>query len=84
MKPTNRRNFLKGLGATGAACAMRSAHAFALPEDKIKAVHYFTTPGDAQGRQGQPMVQSVHQRGFDRDPARLNRDWRGRRVAHDG
>jgi L-alanine-DL-glutamate epimerase-like enolase superfamily enzyme len=35
---------------------MRSAHAFALPEDKIKAVHYFTTPGDAQGRQGQPMV----------------------------
>jgi L-alanine-DL-glutamate epimerase-like enolase superfamily enzyme len=34
----------------------RSARAFALPEDKIKAVHYYTNPGDAQGRQGQPMV----------------------------
>ncbi len=56
MKRMDRRNFLKGLGATGAAWAAPSAHAFALPEDKIKAVHYFTTPGDAQGRQGQPMV----------------------------
>ena len=30
--------------------------AFALPEDKIKVVRYFTNPGDANGRQGQPMV----------------------------
>jgi hypothetical protein len=26
------------------------ARAFALPEDKIKAVHYYANPGDAQGR----------------------------------
>lgn len=53
----DRRGFVKGLGALGAAAWSSSpARAFALPEDKIKVVHYFTTPGDAQGRQGQPMV----------------------------
>jgi len=53
----DRRSFLKGLGAVGAvACLVPRANAFRLPEDKIKVVHYFSTPGDAQGRQGQPMV----------------------------
>src|SRR3954469_15051097 len=52
-----RRHFLKGLAATGAAMLAPSASwAFALPEDKIKVVRYFTNPGDASGRQGQPMV----------------------------
>ena len=51
-----RRDFLKGIGALGAAALSSRARAFVLPEDKIKVVHYFTTPGDAQGRQGQPMV----------------------------
>jgi galactonate dehydratase len=53
---TNRRSFLKGLSALGAAWTAPSANAFALPEDKIKVVHYFSNPGDATGRQGQPMV----------------------------
>src|SRR5579864_4197171 len=53
----DRRGFVKGLGVLGAAAwSLSPARAFALPEDKIKVVHYFTTPGDAQGRQGQPMV----------------------------
>lgn len=53
----DRRSFIGGLGALGAGLwAAPSAEAFALPEDKIKVVRYFTTPGDAQGRQGQPMV----------------------------
>src|SRR5215831_5791914 len=53
----DRRSFLQGLGALGAAaCFAPKMGAFRLPEDKIKVVHYFTTPGDAQGRQGQPMV----------------------------
>ena len=56
MKPTNRRRFLKGLGAIGAVGSVPAANAFALPEDKIKVVHYFNNPGDATGRQGQPMV----------------------------
>ena len=57
MRSTNRRSFLKGLGAMGTAIwTAPSAGAFALPEDKIKAVRYYTNPGDAQGRQGQPMV----------------------------
>jgi Enolase C-terminal domain-like len=52
----DRRGFVKRLGALGAAAwSLSRARAFALPEDKIKVVHYFTTPGDAQGRQGQPM-----------------------------
>lgn len=29
---------------------------FSLPEDKIKVIRYFSNPGDANGRQGQPMV----------------------------
>ena len=53
----DRRRFLKGLSALGAAaCLAPKIDAFRLPEDKIKVVHYFSTPGDAQGRQGQPMV----------------------------
>jgi hypothetical protein len=55
MKGMDRPSFLKGLGAIGAACSLPSAHAFALPEDKIKADYYFTTPRDTQGRQGQRM-----------------------------
>ena len=53
----SRRNLLRSLAA-GAAGVLgaRVLPAFALPEDKIKAVRYFTTPGDANGRQGQPMV----------------------------
>jgi len=55
--PRDRRSFLKGVGALGAGLWIApSADAFALPEDKIKTVRYFTNPGDAQGRQGQPMV----------------------------
>ena len=53
----DRRSFLKGVGALGAGLWMApAADAFALPEDKIKVVRYFSNPGDAQGRQGQPMV----------------------------
>src|SRR5437588_113366 len=53
----DRRSFLKGVGALGTALWVTpSANAFALPEDKIKVVRYFSSPGDAQGRQGQPMV----------------------------
>ena len=53
----DRRSFLKGVGALGAGLWIApSADAFALPEDKIKIVRYFSNPGDAQGRQGQPMV----------------------------
>ncbi len=56
-RPLDRRSFLKGASALGAALWIApSADAFALPEDKIKAVRYFSNPGDAQGRQGQPMV----------------------------
>ena len=53
----DRRSFLKSVGALGAGMWIaHSADAFALPEDKIKSVRYFSNPGDAQGRQGQPMV----------------------------
>ena len=53
----DRRSFLKGVGALGAGLWIApSADAFALTEDKIKIVRYFSNPGDAQGRQGQPMV----------------------------
>jgi len=55
--PRDRRSFLKGVGALGAGLWIApSADAFALPEDKIKTVRYFSNSGDAQGRQGQPMV----------------------------
>jgi len=53
----DRRSFLKGISTLGAAaCLAPKADAFRLPEDKVKVVHYFSSPGDAQGRQGQPMV----------------------------
>ena len=53
----NRRGFLKGVSALGAGFWIApSAAAFVLPEDKIKAVRYYSNLGDAQGRQGQPMV----------------------------
>ena len=54
----NRRRTLAHLG--GAAGAMLwippSADALGLGSDKIKMIRYYTNPGDAQGRQGQPMV----------------------------
>ena len=52
----SRRNFLSAMGALGVSLSIPQAADAALPEDKVKAVHYFTTPGDANGRQGQPMV----------------------------
>src|SRR5690349_2658753 len=53
----SRRKLLRGLAATGAGLlGARKLPAFALPEDKIKSVRYFTNQGDANGRQGQPMV----------------------------
>jgi L-alanine-DL-glutamate epimerase-like enolase superfamily enzyme len=59
---TSRRNFLQRLATTGAGIASagilatRSAPAFALPEDKIKSIRYYSNPGDTTGRRGQPMV----------------------------
>ena len=49
---------MKGMGAAATAGLWlpSSADAMGLPEDRIKAIHYFRTPGDAQGRRGQPMV----------------------------
>ena len=53
----SRRRLLRSLAATGAGVlGARVLPAFALPEDNIKSVRYFTNPGDANGRQGQPMV----------------------------
>lgn len=54
----DRRSVIKGLGATAAAALWvpSDADALGLPEDRIKAIRYYATPGDAQGRQGQPMV----------------------------
>src|SRR6478672_3134715 len=53
-----RRRALAQLG--GAASAglwpVPSADALGLAADKIKVIRYYTNPGDAQGRQGQPMV----------------------------
>jgi len=60
MRPINRRSFLKGLGALGTAMwSVPYARAFALPEDKIKSVHYYANPGDAQGRQGEAACRAV-------------------------
>ena len=43
------RSFLKGLRAVGAVAYLAPrANAFRLPEDKIKVVHYLSTPGDAR------------------------------------
>ena len=53
----DRRSFLAGIGAAAAGVwASPPANAFSLPEDKIKVVRYFSTSGDSEGRQGQPMV----------------------------
>lgn len=56
-RPLSRRDLIKALAGTGAAtvCAP-SLPAFALPEDKIKVIRYFSNPGDTTGRRGQPMV----------------------------
>jgi galactonate dehydratase len=54
----NRRTVLTGLGglATAGLWMPPSADALGLPEDKIKAVHYYRNSGDSNGRPGQPMV----------------------------
>ena len=52
----DRRDVLMGLGASGATLWMPRSDALGLPQDKIKAIHYYANAGDAQGRQGQPMV----------------------------
>src|SRR6478735_826380 len=54
----NRRRTLAQLGgAAGAALWLPpSADALGLASDKIKVIRYYTSSGDAQGRQGQPMV----------------------------
>ena len=45
-----------GGAASAALWLAPSADALGLAADKIKIIRYYTTPGDAQGRQGQPMV----------------------------
>lgn len=55
MSILNRRTVLTGAGAATAGLLM-APKAFALPQDKIKAVHYYLSSGDSQGRTGQPMV----------------------------
>ena len=53
----NRRAALGALGAAAASLWLApSAEALGLPEDKIKRVRYFRTPGDTTGNRGQPMV----------------------------
>lgn len=52
----DRRSVLAGLGAAGASACLSPAIEAALPEDRVKAVHYYRNSGDAQGRGGQPMV----------------------------
>ena len=57
MRMWNRRNALAGLaGACATPWLPPTADALGLPQDKIKRVTYYTNTGDAQGRQGQPMV----------------------------
>ena len=58
MKLWNRRRTLAQLGAVASATLWRapSADALGLAADKIKVIHYYINSGDAQGRQGQPMV----------------------------
>jgi L-alanine-DL-glutamate epimerase-like enolase superfamily enzyme len=62
MNNLDRRGLLKhagaGMGALAAAGLWLPSAAWAqnLPEDRIKSIRYYATPGDAQGRQGQPMV----------------------------
>ncbi|HEY1876114.1 MAG TPA: hypothetical protein VGG66_01550, partial [Rhizomicrobium sp.] len=54
----NRRHTLAHLGGAASAALWLgpSADALGLAADKIKVIRYYTNPGDAQGRQGQPMV----------------------------
>ncbi len=58
MTAWNRRTILTGLGAASTASLWMAptADALGLPDDTIKAIHYYATPGDARGQQGQPMV----------------------------
>jgi L-alanine-DL-glutamate epimerase-like enolase superfamily enzyme len=58
MKPDvwDRRQVLTGIGAAGASVCIPPSLEAALPEDRIKVVHYYTDAGDTQGRRGQPMV----------------------------
>src|SRR5436305_873615 len=58
MRGWNRRHMMSTLAGAGVGTFWLppTADALGLPQDKIKSVHYYTTPGDAQGRQGQPMV----------------------------
>jgi len=58
MTAWNRRTVLQGLGAAATASLWwpTSADALGLPEDKIKAVRYYSNSGDINGRGGQPMV----------------------------
>src|ERR1700744_330489 len=53
---TRRRTLAHLGGAAGAALIAPSADALGLAADKIKVIRYYTNPGDAEGRQGQPMV----------------------------
>src|SRR5690242_12353022 len=54
----NRRRTLAQLGGAAGMALWRppSADALGLAADKIKRIRYYTNQGDAQGRQGQPMV----------------------------
>ena len=54
----NCRRTLAHLGgaASVALWSAPSADALGLAADKIKVIRYYTNAGDAQGRQGQPMV----------------------------
>src|SRR5476649_691423 len=54
----NRRRTLAQLACAGGVALWppTSADALGLAADKIKVIHYYANPGDAQGRQGQPMV----------------------------
>ena len=52
----DRRRLLAGIGAASATVCIRPALEAALPEDRVRAVHYYSNAGDTQGRRGQPMV----------------------------
>jgi len=52
----DRRSVLSGLGAAGVSACLSPALEAALPEDRIKVIHYYSNSGDSQGRGGQPMV----------------------------
>lgn len=58
MSTVDRRTLMKGMGAAATAGLwLPATEAFAaLPEDRIKAIHYYSNTGDIDGRRGQPMV----------------------------